>query len=67
MVPVRTAMVRDKDGNECTSAEAQQERWKRHYTKILNIQSEFDVEKLRKVKQQPPSPEMETYHQRKNC
>ena len=48
LVPVKTTMVRDEDGNECTLAEAQQERWKRHFTKILNIQSEFDVEELRR-------------------
>ena len=26
----RTAVVWDEDGSECTSAEVQQERWKRH-------------------------------------
>ena len=51
LVPVRTAMVRDEDGNGYTLAEAQQEGWKRHFTKIYNVQSEFDVEELRKVKQ----------------
>ena len=57
-MPERTAMVRDEDGSECISAEAQQERWKRYFNKILNSQSEFDVEKLRKVRQRPPRPEM---------
>ena len=34
--------------------EAQNERWKRHFSKILNVQSEFDLlEELGKVKQRP--------------
>ena len=57
-MPERTARVRDEDGSECTSEEAQQERWKRYFTKIFNIQSEFDVEELRKVRQRSPRPEM---------
>ena len=58
LMPERTARVRDEDGSECTSAEAQQERWKKYFTKIVNIQSEFDVEELRKMRQRPPRPEM---------
>ena len=42
-MPEKTAMTRDEDGNECTSVEAQQERLKGYFTKILNTQSEFDV------------------------
>ena len=58
LVPVKTAVVKDEDGNACTTAKAQQERWRRHFTKILNIQSDFDVEELRKVRQRPPRSEM---------
>ena len=38
--------------------ESQQERWRRHFTKILNIQSQFDAEELGKVRQRPPRPEL---------
>ena len=58
LVPVRAAVVKDEDGNACTTAEAQQQRWRRHFTKILNIQSEFDVEELRRVRQKSSRPEM---------
>ena len=58
MMPERTAMVRDEDDSECTSTEAQQGRWNKYFTKILNIQCEFEVEELRKVRQRPPRPEM---------
>ena len=58
LVPVKTVVVKDDGGNTCTTAKAQQERWRRHFTKILNIQSYVDVEMLRKVRQRPPRPEM---------
>ena len=57
-MPVKAAVVKDEDGNTCTAAKAQQERWRRHFTKILNIQSEFDVEELRNMRQRPPRPEI---------
>ena len=48
----------DEDGNVCTTAEAQGERWRRHFTKILNIQSEFDEEELGRVHQRPSRTEL---------
>ena len=57
-MPVKTAVVKDEDGSTCTTEKAQHERWRRHFTKILNIQSDFDVEELKKVRQRPPRPEM---------
>ena len=50
LVPVRTAVVRDEEGNVCDSPEEQQQRWRRHFTKILNIQSGFRVEELERVR-----------------
>ena len=55
---MKTAVVKDEDGNTCTTAKAQHERWRSHFTKILNIQNDFDVEELRKVRQRPPRPEL---------
>ena len=55
---VKTAVVKDEDGNACTTSEAQQERWKRHFSKVFNIQSLFDVEEVRKVRQRPTRSEM---------
>ena len=48
LVPTRTAVVRDESGDVCITSEAQNERWRRHFTKILNVQSEFDMEELSK-------------------
>ena len=37
LVPVTTAVVKDEDGNTCNTPEMQQQRWRRHFTKILNL------------------------------
>ena len=57
-MPVRSAVVQDENGNSCTTTEAQQERWRKHFSKILNIQSEFDMKELSRVSQRPTKSEM---------
>ena len=57
-IPMRSAVVCDKQGNACTTPEEQQQRWKRHFSHILNIQSSYDEKELQKVKQRPPRPTM---------
>ena len=54
-MPMRSAVVRDKDGVTCTTTEAQNERWRRRFSKILN---EFDLEELGRVKQRPLRPDL---------
>ena len=53
LVPVKMASVKDEEGNPCKTLEEQQERWRRHFHKILNIQSFFDETQLEKAKQRP--------------
>ena len=53
LVPSRLTTVVDEEGNPCTTPEAQQERWRRHFCKILNVQSQFSVDELDKVRQRP--------------
>ena len=53
LVPVKTAVVKDEDGNTCTTAKAQHERWRRH-----KDPQHSNVEELKKVRQRPPRPEM---------
>jgi hypothetical protein len=50
--------VRDENGVVYSTVEEQNERWRRHFTKILNVSGEFDVEELGRVKQRPLRPEM---------
>ena len=42
LVPVRVATVMDEEENACNTPEQQQQRWRRHFAKLLNIWSEFD-------------------------
>jgi hypothetical protein len=56
LVPTRSTIVKDEDGNVCSTPEEQQQRWRRHFTKILNITSEFSMEELDAVRQRPLRP-----------
>lgn len=58
LIPVRTNVVKNEDGSECASLEARQERWRRHFTKVLNVHTSFDLEEIRKARQRPLRPEM---------
>ena len=58
LVPLRSAVVRDEDGNPCTTTTSLQQRWRRHFDEILNVQSQFDDDQLEKVKQRPLRPHM---------
>lgn len=46
---------RDGNGSPCTSLQEQQQRWRRHFTNILNI---HDAEELEKVRQRELRPEI---------
>ena len=58
LVPVTIAIVRDKEENDCNTLEQQQQRWRRHFAKLLNIQNEFNEDKLQKAKQRLLRPNM---------
>ena len=53
LVPSRLATVADEEGNPCTAVEAQQQCWRRHFTEILNIQSQFNQAEIEKARQRP--------------
>lgn len=50
--------MKDENGKSCNIPELQQQRWRRHYSNVLNLQSEFYVEELERVRQGPMRPEM---------
>ena len=58
LVPSRASCIRDEDGNHCLSLSEQQQRWQRHFTKVLNVRSVFDVSELEKTRQRPPRLEL---------
>ena len=53
LIPLRSANIRDEDGVKCSTTEAQDERWQRPFSKILNVQSEFSLEELGRVRRRP--------------
>ena len=53
LVPSRLATVVDEEGKSCTTAEAQQKRWRRHFTNVLNVKSQFNEAEIKKVRQKP--------------
>ena len=49
LVPMLSSMVRDEEGNACFTSEEQQERWRIHFTKILNVQSKISADEMSRV------------------
>ena len=58
LVPVRSGTIKDELGNPCTSAEEREQRWRRHFTGVLNQQSQFNAEELERVVQRPLRPHL---------
>ena len=58
LVPSTTGCVRDEDGNKCTLLSEQHQRWRRHFTKVLNVRSQFEVAELEMTRQRPIRAEM---------
>ena len=46
-------MVRNEMGTLCSTTEDNQQRWRRHFTSLLNVQSHFDDGELQRVRQRP--------------
>ena len=53
LIPVKCVRVHDEEGRACSTPQQQKERWRRHFSRILNIQSQFDEEEIKKTRQRP--------------
>ena len=53
LIPSRLNTILDEEGNICVTTDAQQQRWRRHFTKVLNLQSQFNVNEIMKARQRP--------------
>ena len=62
LIPTRCITIKDESGVPCTSTQAQEERWRRHFTKVLNVQSQFCETELDRVRQRPTRTELKRYH-----
>ena len=58
LVPVRSGTIKDELGNPCTSEEEREQRWRRHFTGVLNQQSQFNAEELERVVQRTLRPHL---------
>ena len=58
MVPVRRTTIKDEEGYLWTTVKEQQERWRRHFSKVLNIQSHHNATEMEKTRQQPTKHQM---------
>ena len=58
LIPVRSKAVKDENGIACTSPKAQYQRWRQHFSRVLNLHSQFDESELEKAKQRPMKNEM---------
>ncbi len=48
-MPARAVIIEDEEGRPCVTIASQQERWRRHFRKVLNVQSGFDAAEIGKV------------------
>ena len=55
---MRTRSARDEEGHTCNTPQQQHDRWRRHFTNLLNIMRELDVTEMEQTRQRPPHPEM---------
>ena len=60
LLPTRSSCIRNEDGNFCTTLPEQHQRWHRHFSKVLNVMSDFDMSELEKVRQRPTKEEIAT-------
>ena len=58
LIPTRCITIRDEEGNPCTSTESQEERWRRHFSNVLNVRSKYSEEELDKARQRPIQTEL---------
>lgn len=50
-LPTRVVNIIHEDGNPCVTPSDQHQRWRRHFTSILDLQSHYDVSELHSVRQ----------------
>ena len=58
LIPQRAGIIKDEEGQPCTSVDAKQQRWRRHFTDILNVESQFNHAELDRIRQRPLRPQL---------
>ena len=52
-MPTLAVTIEDEDGRPCVTTARQMDRWRRHFNKVLNVQSQFDAAEIEQVRQRP--------------
>lgn len=58
LIRIKTTTIKYEYGNLYTSISAQQQQWRRHFTKVLNVVSTFDLSEVENTRQRPLRPEL---------
>ena len=59
-VPTRVVAICDESGEPCSTPTEQHQRWRRHFTMVLNVRSQFDGAELAEVRQRETDAELGT-------
>ena len=51
LIPSRVITINDENGEPCSTPTTQQQRWRRHFTKVLNRRSRYEPAEMEKVRQ----------------
>ena len=51
LIPSRVITINDENGEPCSTPTTQQQRWRRHFTKVLNRRSQYESAEMEKVRQ----------------
>ena len=59
-VPTRVVAICDESGEPCSTPTEQHQHWRRHFTKVLNVRSQFDGAELAEVRQRETDADLGT-------
>ena len=51
--PIPSTTIRSENGSLCLTEESQRERWQRHFEKVLNLKSQFDLSAFDQIHERP--------------
>ena len=51
LLPSRAVVIHDENDELCSNSASQHQRWRRHFTTVLNVQSQCDITAMEKVRE----------------
>ena len=53
LTPLREVTIMDENEDSCISPQAQQQRWRRHFSRVLNVHNIVDMQEMNGIRQCP--------------